>query len=148
MSDITYNQLRKEISGELSPRINDFGSTVADIGRNFRNLGFETAVWLPEKIHTVNLGGIEAESYIGYSRMEGRWGLRLRTIERDHETGSFVGQRVQTLESCGNVETVMSALEKVRDLVVLIHKKAKKQAEILDQISPEIESYRNPDFHF
>ena len=148
MSDITYNQLRKEISEELSPRINNFASTVADIGRNFRNLGFETAVWLPEKIHALNLGGIDAESYVGYSRIEGRWGLRIRTIERDHQTGSFVGQRVQTLESCGNVEIVVSALEKVRELVLSIHKKVRRQAEILDQISPEIESYRNPEFHF
>jgi hypothetical protein len=148
MSDITYNQLRKEISEGLSPRINDFGSTVADIGRNFRNLGFETAVWLPDKIHSENLGGINAESYVGYSRMEGRWGLRIRTIERNHETGSFVGQRVQALESCANMEIAVSALEKVPELVLSIYKKARRQTEILDKISEEIESYRNPEFHF
>ena len=113
MGDITYKELRKQVSEELSPRMSDFSSTVVDIGRNFRNLGFETAVWLPESIHTANLGGIDADSYIGYSRIEGRWGLRIRTIERDHESGSFVTQRVQTLESCSNMEIVMNSLKKI-----------------------------------
>jgi hypothetical protein len=148
MGDITYKKLKKVVSDELSPKMVEFGSTVADIGRNFRNLGFETAVWLPEKIHTVNLGGIDAESYIGYSRIEGRWGLRIRTIERDHESGSFVGQRVQTLESCGNIEIVANALKRIRGLVVLIHQAVGTQTEILREMDRGIEELRNPECKF
>ena len=148
MGDITYKKLRKQVSEELSPRMVEFGSTVADIGRNFRNLGFETAVWLPDKINTVNLGGIDADSYLGYSRIEGRWGLRIRTIERDHESGSFVGQRVQTLESCGNMEIVANALKKIRELVLLIHQAVGRQTEILGKLGREIEEFRNPECKF
>ena len=72
----------------------EFGKTVGDISRNFKSLGLETSVWCPEKIHSTNLGGIVADSYFGYSRIEGKWGLIIRTIERDVESRAFVGQRV------------------------------------------------------
>ncbi len=58
MSDSTYETLRRRVSENLNVPIKEFGKTVRDISRNFRNLGFETAVWYPEKIHTANLGGI------------------------------------------------------------------------------------------
>jgi hypothetical protein len=148
MGDITYEKLKRHVSDDLSARINEFGRKVADIGRNFRNLGFETAVWIPGKIHTSNLGGIDADSYIGYSRIEGRWGLIIRTIERDHESRAFVSQRVRTLESCGNIEMVVNALKKVRELVLQINKTAARQTEILEGLSSEFDELRNPDCKF
>ncbi len=143
MGDITYEKLKKNISEELSVRVNEFSRTVADIGRNFRNLGFESAVWLPERIYTSNMGGIDADSYLGYSRIEGRWGLTVRTIERDHESRAFVNQRLRTLESCSNVELAVNALKKVRELVLQIRKTAEKQADILDGLSGEIDELRD-----
>jgi hypothetical protein len=96
MSALTYDKLRRRISENLSIRSKEFRKTVSAISENFRNLGFESAAWYPEKIHTANLGGIDADSYIGYSRVEGRWGLIVRTIEHDHESHAFVNQRVYT----------------------------------------------------
>lgn len=148
MGDITYEKLKKLVSEDLSTRINEFSGKVADIGRNFRKLGFETAVWIPERIHTTNLGGIDADSYVGYSRIEGRWGISVRTIERDHETRAFVGQRVRTLESCSNIEMVVGALKKVKELVLQVHKAAVRQTEILDGLSGEIDDLRNPECKF
>jgi len=148
MGNITYEKLKKHVSEHLSARINEFSGTVAAIGRNFRNLGFETAVWIPERIHTTNLGGIDADSFIGYSRIEGRWGLMVRTIERDHESRAFVNQRVRTLESCSDIEIVVNALKKVRELVLQIHNAAAKQTEILDGLGGEISELRNPECKF
>lgn len=148
MGDITYEKLKKHISEELSTRVNEFSGTVVDIGRNFRSLGFETAVWLPERIHTSNMGGIDADSYLGYSRIEGRWGLMVRTIERDHESRAFVTQRVRTLESCGNIELVVNALKMVRELVLQIQKAAETQTVILDGLGGEIDELRNPECKF
>jgi hypothetical protein len=74
MSSIAYEELQKRIAEKLNVQIKEFHKTIGEISERFRNLGLETAVWYPEKIHAGNLGGIDADSYIGYSRLEGRWG--------------------------------------------------------------------------
>ncbi len=148
MGDITYEKLRKRISEDLNPRAKEFGKMVEDIGRNFRALGLETAVWLPDKIHTANLGGIDADSYLGYSRVEGRWGLVIRTIERDHENHAFMDQRVIAIESCCNMELVASALKRVRDLVLLIREAVERQIKAIAQPGREITDLRNPQCTF
>jgi hypothetical protein len=148
MSAITYETLRKNISENLNPRIREFSKTVEDISRNFRTLGLETAVWYPEKIHSTNLGGIDADSYVGYSRVEGRWGLMIRTIERDRESHAYMSQRVLTIDSCGNVEIVVQALKRVRDLIPLIHHAAEQQIKTMKQLDREIEELRSPECEF
>jgi hypothetical protein len=148
MGKITYEKLRKHVAEDLNPRVREFGKTVGDISRNFKTLGLEMAVWFPEKIHTANLGGIDADSYVGYSRIEGRWGLVIRIIERDHESGAYVSQRVITLESCGNMEIVAGALKKIRDLVLLIHAAADHQIKTIAQSGSEITELGNPDCEF
>jgi hypothetical protein len=148
MSNITYETIRKRVSDNLSPEVKEFRQTIADIGNNFRNLGLETAVWYPEKIHTANFGGIDADSYVGYSRIEGRWGLMIRIIERDRENHSFIGQRVVTIESCGNMEMVVNALKKVRDLIASIQKTTEQQIKLLEKPDPDLEHLRKSDFRF
>jgi hypothetical protein len=148
MSDITYETLREHVLEHLTVPVKEFGRTVGEISRNFRNLGFETATWYPERIHTTNLGGIIADSYLGYSRVEGRWGLIIRTIERDQESRTFVGQRVYPIESCGNLEIIVSGLKKARDLLLCISKVADQQIEILKELDGAIEPLRNPDCKF
>ena len=142
MSDITYDILRKRISENLNAGIREFGKTVGDISRNFKSLGLETSVWCPEKIHSTNLGGIVADSYIGYSRIEGKWGLIIRTIERDSESMAFVSQRVYAIESCRNLEIVAHALKRVRDLLLLMAKTTDRQVEILTTLDSETDSLR------
>jgi hypothetical protein len=148
MSALTYDKLRKRISESLSDRIKEFHKTVAEISGNFRNLGFGSAVWYPERIHTTNIGGISADSYIGYSRVEGRWGLIVRTIEHDHESHAFVSQRVFTIESCGNIEIVVNALRKVPELMQCLSKAAEHQIMTLTQLDDEFEKLRNPGCEF
>jgi hypothetical protein len=148
MGDITYETLRKRVSEDLTMPVKEFGRTVGDISRNFRNLGFETAVWYPERIHTTNIGGIIADSYLGYSRIEGRWGLMLRTIERDQESRTFVGQRVYPIECCGNLEIVVHALQKARELLMDISKVADQQVEMLKKLDGSMQSLRDPDCKF
>jgi hypothetical protein len=148
MSDISYEVLRKRISENLNAGLKEFGKTVGDISRNFRSLGLEAAVWYPDKIHTTNLGGIVADSYFGYSRIEGKWGLIIRTIERDSESRAFVGQRVYTIESCRNVEIAINALKKARDLLLMIEKATERQLEIMAQLDDDMDSLRNPEARF
>ena len=148
MSDITYESLRKHVAENLTVPIKEFGKMVGEISRNFRNLGFETAIWYPERIHTNNIGGIIADSFFGYSRVEGRWGLMIRTIERDQESRAFVGQRVYPIESCGNLDIVVSALKKARELLLCISKAADQQIEILKKLDGEIEPLRDPECKF
>jgi hypothetical protein len=148
MSDSTYEVLRKRISENLNTGLWEFGKTVGDISRNFKSLGLETSVWWPEKIHSTNLGGIVADSYFGYSRIEGKWGLIIRTIERDVESHVFVGQRVYAIESCKNLEIVAHALKKVRDLMLLMAKATDRQLEILSTLDTETESLRDPECKF
>ena len=148
MSDITYEKLRKRVSENLNARVMEFHKTVEDISANFRNLGLETAVWYPEKIHEANLGGIDADSYVGYSRIEGKWGLNIRIIEHDHESHTFVSQRVFTIESCGNMEIVVNALRKVRELVLCIHKATEQQIKVLVQLDGQANELRNPECKF
>jgi hypothetical protein len=148
MSDISYEVLRQRISDHLNTGIREFGKTVSDISRNFRNLGLEAAVWYPEKIHTTNLGGIVADSYFGYSRIEGKWGLIIRTMERDSESRAFVGQRVYAIESCRNVEIIVNALKKARDLLLLMAKATDRQLEILTKLNDGMDALRNPECKF
>jgi hypothetical protein len=145
---LTYDKLRKSISESLNDRIKKFHQTVSEISDNFRNLGFETAVWYPERIHTANLGGISADSYIGYSRVEGRWGLIVRTIEHDCESHAFVNQRVFTIESCGNIEIVVNALRKVPELMRCMSKATEHQIKTLTQLDNEFENLRNSGHEF
>jgi hypothetical protein len=148
MGDITYETVKKRVLEDLNAPIREYIKTVGEISRNFRNLGFETAIWYPERIHTTNLGGIVADSYFGYSRVEGRWGLIIRTIERDQESRAFVGQRVYPIESCGNVEIVVNALRKARELLLSINKAADQQMEILKKLDGETDQLRNPECKF
>jgi len=90
-------------------------------------------VWYPEKIYAANLGGLDAESYVGYSRVEGKWGLNIRTIERDRETRAFVSQRVYTIESSGNMELVVNALRKIPELMVSLDSLIDRQIKALEQ---------------
>jgi hypothetical protein len=147
-NNITYDSIRKRVSDNLSPEIKEFRKTIADISNNFRNLGLETAVWYSERIHTANFGGIDADSYVGYSRIEGRWGLMIRIIERDCENHSFIGQRVVTIESCSNMEMVVNALRKVPDLIAFIHKTTEQQIELLEKPDPHFEQFRKSDCRF
>jgi hypothetical protein len=141
-NNITYDSIRKRVSDNLGPEIKEFRKTIADISNNFRNLGLETAVWYPEKIHTANFGGIDADSYVGYSRIEGRWGLMIRIIEREREKHTVIGQRVVTIESCSNMEMVVNALQKVRELMESIHKTVELQIKLLEKPDPDFEQFR------
>jgi hypothetical protein len=116
MGDETYGTLKARISDNLNAKRKELAKSVARICRDFHDLGLETAVWCPKRIHSANIGGLHADSYIGYSRIEGKWGLNIRTIERDHETRAFVNQRVFAVEASGNVEIIAAALKEVPDL--------------------------------
>jgi hypothetical protein len=148
MNDLTYDKLRNQIAETLSARTKEFHKAVAEISGNFRSLGFESAVWYPEKIHTANLGGIDADSYIGYSRVEGRWGLIVRTVEYDRESHAFVNQRVFTIESCGNIEIMVNALRKVPELMHCLSQAAEHQIKTLYQLGEEFEELRRPGCKF
>jgi len=148
MSALTYEMLRKRVSETLNSRVGGFRKTVGEICAIFRNLGLESAVWYTEKIHTANIGGIDADSYVGYSRVEGKWGLIIRTIEHDHETHAFVSQRVYTMESCGNMEIVVNALRKIPQLVTCLQKAIDHQIDILSQPDDEFDRLRNPNCEF
>jgi hypothetical protein len=148
MSLITFEKLRKIIAEDLSLRIQEIHSLIGKIGENFRNLGLQTSVWYPEKIHTVNIGGIDADSYVGYSRTEGRWNLCIRILEHDHESHAFISQRVCALESCGNVEIVTNAINKVPDLVRCINEVVNHQIEILSLPNSEIIKRRSSECEF
>jgi len=148
MSDLTYETLRKRVSDDLNARIKDFGKTVEEIDRHFRYLGFTKAVWYPEKVHVAEVGGLDAESYVGYSRIEGKWGLNIRTIERDRASGVYVNQRVIPIGSCGNMEIVVNALRKVPELLRSVDKAVAQQIETLTQTRGEFEELRDPDYKF
>jgi hypothetical protein len=148
MSDITYETLRKHISEKLNPQMKEFRPILDAISENFRNFGLGIAVWHPEKIHTANIGGLDAESYVGYSRIEGKWGLNIRTVELHHETHAFVSQRVYTIESCGNMEIVANALEKIPDLIRSMHKAIENQVDTLSRLNREVVDLKNPECKF
>lgn len=145
MSDIGYEALRKHISEDLAVGLNEFSRIVGDISRNFRSLGLEAAVWYPDKIHSTNIGGIIADSYFGYSRVEGKWGLTIRTLERDGETRAFVGQRVYAIETCRNAEIVVHALKRAPDLLHLMKKTTDRQLEIIKTLGNEMDALRTPE---
>jgi hypothetical protein len=148
MRALTYDKLRQRISEDLNDQTKEFRKAVGDISENFRNLGLGSAVWYSERIHTANIGGIDADSYIGYSRVEGKWGLIVRTIERDHESHAFVSQRVYTIESCGNMEIVVNALRKVPELMLCLNTTAENQIAILSQTKNEFSRLRNHECEF
>ena len=148
MNDISYEVLKKRISENLNARLKEFGKTVGDISRNFRNLELEAAVWYPDRIHSTNLGGIVADSYFGYSRIEGKWGLIIRTIERDIESRAYVSQRVYTIDSCRNAEIAVNALKKAKDLLLLIEKATDRQLEAISGLDDEMDALRRPDGKF
>jgi hypothetical protein len=148
MNDISYEVLKKRISENLNARLKEFGKTVGDISRNFRNLELEAAVWYPDRIHSTNLGGIVADSYFGYSRIEGKWGLIIRTIERDIESRAYVSQRVYTIDSCRNAEIAVNALKKAKDLLLLIEKATDRQLEVISGLDDEMDALRRPDGKF
>jgi hypothetical protein len=148
MSEITYEVLRKRVSDDLNAQVKEFGKTVEEVDRHFRYLGLANAVWHPEKIFVADMGGLEAESYVGYSRIEGKWGLMIRTVERDRETRAFVSQRIHTIGSCGNMEIVISALRKIPELMRFVAKSVDRQLQSLAQSGDEYDKYRKPDFSF
>jgi hypothetical protein len=113
----------------------ELAKSIAKICRDFHDLGLETAVWCPKRIHSASIGGLHADSYLGYSRLEGKWGLNIRTIECVHENRAFVNQRVYAIESCGNVEIVVAALAEVPDLWKQIADTIDHELAILEKLS-------------
>jgi hypothetical protein len=136
MAEDTYDSLKARISGNLSTKRKELAKSVGKISRDFHDLGLEAAVWCPKRIHSANIGGLHAESYIGYSRIEGKWGLNIRTIERDHETRAFVNQRVYALEASGNVEVIVAALKEVPELWKQIAGIVDQEIGILEKLGP------------
>ena len=67
-------------------------------------------------------------------------GTNIRTIERDHETHSFVNQRVYTIGSSGNMELVANALRKIPDLMRAIDKAIEQQIKAVSQAGKEFEN--------
>jgi hypothetical protein len=145
MSEITYEKLRKHISEKLNTKVREFRQTVESVSENFRNLGLGIALWHPERIHTTNIGGLDADSYVGYSRVEGKWGLNIRTIELHHETHAFVSQRVYTIESCGNMEIVANAMEKIPELIRNMYEATENQIDILSRLNRKAMDLKNPE---
>lgn len=141
MNDRAAEQLGKRAE-DLNARMNEFSETVRDINRYFRNLGLGTPVWYPEKVHTSNLGGVIADCFLGYSRVEGKWGLNIRIIEREQESLGFVSQRVYSIESSGNMELVTAALRKVPALIALIDKTLERQVKALSGADREFAELR------
>ncbi len=146
MGDETYEILKNRIADDLNGKRKEFARKVADINRNFRDLGLETAVWYPKKIYSGNIGGLDADSYLGYSRIEGKWGLNIRTIERDHESRAFVNQRVYPIESSGNVEMVMSALNELPGLWKQIAGVTDQEIAILSEPGGDLDEFRKSGF--
>ena len=146
MGDETYETLKRRVSDDLNAKRKEFSRLVAAICRNFRDLSLETAVWCPKKIHSTNVGGLDADSYVGYSRIEGKWGLNIRTIERDHESGAFVNQRVYALELCGNVEIVIYALKEVRDIWKQVAMTVDAEIDMLAKPNGELQELGKPGF--
>jgi hypothetical protein len=138
-----YEKLRKQVSDDLVPHAREIGKGIADICGNFKMLGLETAVWHSETIHTANLGGIAAETYLGYARIVGRWGLALRTIERDQKSGQYVSQRILMLESCNNLEILANALGKIGELAACIHIAINQQAKAIEQLGGMVKSLQH-----
>jgi hypothetical protein len=138
-----YEKLRKQVSDDLAPHTSDVGKGIAEISSNFKMLGLETAVWHPEKIHTANLGGIAAETYLGYAKIEGRWGLVLRIIERDQNSGQYVSQRILMLESCSNLEILANALGKIGELAACIHIAINQQVKAIEPLGGMIKSLQH-----
>jgi hypothetical protein len=148
MGEETYEALKKRVSEDLNVRKREFAKCIGEISRNFRDLGLETAVWHPERIHSIDIGGLDADSYVGYSRIEGRWGLHIRTVERDRDTHAFVSQRVYAIEACGNVEIIVNALKKTRELLRIMAGATDQAIEILSHPDSEIDQLRKPDCKF
>ena len=146
MGNETYEALRNRISNDLNTKRKEFARLVGIICRHFRDLGLETAVWCPNKVHSANVGGLDADSYVGYSRIEGKWGLNLRTIERDHESHAFVKQRVYSLESCGNVEIVVNALKEVREIWKQAAQTVDLEIDLLTKLDGELQELGKPGF--
>lgn len=146
MGDETYERLRNRVADDLNVKRREFARKVADISRSFRDLGLETAVWYPKTIYSTNICSLDADSYIGYSRIEGKWGLNIRTIERDHLTRAFVNQRVYPIESSGNVEMVRSALKELPGLWKQIARVTDHEIAILSEPSGDLDEFRKSEF--
>jgi hypothetical protein len=144
MGEEARDTLKNRVALDLNERKRKFSRQVGEICRSFRDLGLETAVWHPKKIYSANIGGLDAESYIGYSRVEGKWGLNVRTIERDRESGAFVNQRVYPLESSGNVEMVVCALKSVGELWKEIARITEQELELLSNLGEDFCDFMKP----
>jgi len=149
MNETTYEKLRKRVSENLSKRKEELLKTANAINENFSSLGLAVEVWCPEKILSQKyLGGIDAESYLGYGEIEGKWGLAIRTIKRDAEKGTYVGQHTFALESCGDLEILAGALKRIRGLVSSISKKTENQISASINLDNGIEDLKNPNCEF
>jgi len=144
MGDEAYGTLKDRVAFDLNERKKKFAGKVGEISRSFRDLGLERAVWHPKKIYSDNIGGLDAESYLGYSRIEGKWGLNVRTRERDHQSGAFVNQRVYPIESSGNVEMLAIALKVVGELWQQIARVIEQEMEILAKLGEDFDGTLKP----
>jgi hypothetical protein len=135
MTPVLYGELQKKISEDLNARLREFRRIITEAGELFRGLGMETSVWCPEKIYTKNIGGITADSYVGYARIEGKWRLAIRTIERDSLNNMFISSRMYSIESCRNIELVIEALRKKDELLLAVSTSVDNQIKLLKTVS-------------
>ncbi|HSW39195.1 MAG TPA: hypothetical protein VLL97_06855 [Acidobacteriota bacterium] len=135
MTAFDYEELQKKISAGLNTRLREFRKIITDTSDLFSALGMETSVWIPEKIYTKNIGGIIAESHIGYAKIEGKWGLAIRTVERDQASSMFIRNRVYSIESCENIEMAVNGLSRTEELLLAINAVADNQIAMLKSVS-------------
>jgi hypothetical protein len=91
-----FEKLKKRWNDNIEKRASELNEVLEPIITGFNNSGVHFSVWhsLGSKQVTP---GISTEGFLGYSVKDGRWGLLIKTIERDHKTNTILNSGVRNL---------------------------------------------------
>jgi hypothetical protein len=91
-----FEKLKKRWNDNIEKRASELNEVLEPIITGFNNSGIRFSVWhsLGSKQVTP---GISTEGFLGYSEKDGRWGLMIKTIERDHKTNTILNSAVRKL---------------------------------------------------
>ena len=126
MTDGSFETLSVRASENLVARKKELSEILQEENKYFKTVGIEIEVWLPTLIHSADLGGISAYSYLGYAKFGGQWGLAIRIIEKEPGYHGVIQWHLCAWESIEDARLAADAIEKIPELKSRLHNESKE----------------------
>ena len=124
-----FEKLENRWNDNIEKHISELNKELEPITNSFNNLSVRFSIW--RRLNSKNIiNDITLEGFLGYSEIQGEWGLVIKTLERDNKFGFVLktdieklnGKNVFIKEAISEIPQILNDLDKAleqhkRDLI-------------------------------